>query len=99
MKIILTSPRGFCAGVNMAVAALETALKLFGSPLYVFHEIVHNKHIVDRFRQQGVFFVEQVEEVPPGARLMYSAHGISPEVHRVANERGLQVIDATCPLV
>jgi len=99
MKIILTSPRGFCAGVNMAVAALETALKLFGAPLYVFHEIVHNKHIVDRFRQQGVVFVDEVEEVPPGARLMYSAHGISPEVHRVANERRLQVIDATCPLV
>ena len=99
MKIVLTSPRGFCAGVNMAVAALETALKLLGSPLYVFHEIVHNKHIVDRFRQLGVVFVDEVEEVPPGGRLMYSAHGISPEVHRVAQERGLQVIDATCPLV
>jgi 4-hydroxy-3-methylbut-2-enyl diphosphate reductase len=99
MKIILTRPRGFCAGVNMAVTALETALKMFGSPLYVYHEIVHNKHIVDRFRQQGVVFVDHVDEVPSGGRLMYSAHGISPEVQRASEERGLRIIDATCPLV
>ncbi len=99
MKIILARPRGFCAGVNMAVTALETALKIFGAPLYVYHEIVHNKHIVERFRQQGVVFVDRVDEVPPGARLMYSAHGISPEVQQAAQQRSLQVIDATCPLV
>ena len=99
MKIILARPRGFCAGVNMAVTALETALKLFGAPLYVYHEIVHNKHIVERFRQQGVVFVDRVDEVPAGSRLMYSAHGISPEVQQAAQERSLQVIDATCPLV
>ncbi|MGI8979551.1 MAG: 4-hydroxy-3-methylbut-2-enyl diphosphate reductase [Pirellulaceae bacterium] len=99
MKIILTSPRGFCAGVNMAVAALETALKLCGAPLYVYHEIVHNKHIVERFRRLGVVFVDHVDEVPAGARLMYSAHGISPEVQQAARERGLRIIDATCPLV
>jgi 4-hydroxy-3-methylbut-2-enyl diphosphate reductase len=99
MKIILTRPRGFCAGVNMAVSALETALRIYGAPLYVFHEIVHNKHIVERFRSQGVVFVNEVAEVPSGARLMYSAHGISPEVHKASLERGLRVIDATCPLV
>lgn len=99
MKIILTRPRGFCAGVNMAVTALETSLKIFGAPLYVYHEIVHNKHIVERFRQQGVIFVDHVDEVPHGARLMYSAHGISPEVQQAALQRSLQVIDATCPLV
>ena len=99
MKIILARPRGFCAGVNMAVTALETALKIFGAPLYVYHEIVHNKHIVERFRQQGVVFVDRVDEVPRGGRLMYSAHGISPEVQQAARERSLQVIDATCPLV
>lgn len=99
MKIILARPRGFCAGVNMAVTALETALKIFGAPLYVYHEIVHNKHIVERFRQQGVVFVDRVDEVPAGSRLMYSAHGISPEVQQAAQERSLQVIDATCPLV
>lgn len=99
MKILLAQPRGFCAGVNMAVDALETALQLYGTPLYVYHEIVHNKHIVERFRDQGVVFVDEIEEVPPGSRVMYSAHGISPQVHAAALERNLQVIDATCPLV
>lgn len=99
MKIILTRPRGFCAGVTMAVTALETAVKMYGAPLYVYHEIVHNKHIVERFREQGVVFVDHVDEVPSGGRLMYSAHGISPEVQRASQERGLQTIDATCPLV
>jgi 4-hydroxy-3-methylbut-2-enyl diphosphate reductase len=99
MRILLASPRGFCAGVNMAIEALDRALELFGAPLYVFHEIVHNRHVVERFRGQGVVFVNDVDEVPSGSRLMYSAHGISPEVHRAAQERQLQVIDATCPLV
>lgn len=99
MKIVLAQPRGFCAGVNMAVTALETALRFYGAPFYVYHEIVHNKHIVERFRDQGVVFVEDISEVPSGSRLMYSAHGISPEVQQAATERGLQVIDATCPLV
>ncbi|HXT57066.1 MAG TPA: 4-hydroxy-3-methylbut-2-enyl diphosphate reductase [Pirellulales bacterium] len=99
MRILLASPRGFCAGVNMAIEALERALDLFGAPLYVFHEIVHNRHVVEGFRRKGVVFVDSVQEVPPGSRLMYSAHGISPAVHRAAEERQLQVIDATCPLV
>ena len=99
MKIVLAQPRGFCAGVNMAVTALETALKIFGTPFYVFHEIVHNRHIVDRFRAQGVVFVEDINEVPRGSRLMYSAHGISPEIQQAASQRQLKIIDATCPLV
>jgi 4-hydroxy-3-methylbut-2-enyl diphosphate reductase len=99
MKILLVSPRGFCAGVNMAIEALERAISLFGTPLYVFHEIVHNRHVVDRFRQKGVVFVDHVHDVPPGSHLMYSAHGISPDVHQAAQERKLRVVDATCPLV
>jgi 4-hydroxy-3-methylbut-2-enyl diphosphate reductase len=83
----------------MAIEALERALALFGAPLYVFHEIVHNRHVVEGFRRKGAIFVDDVQEVPPGSRLMYSAHGISPAVHRAAEERQLQVIDATCPLV
>jgi 4-hydroxy-3-methylbut-2-enyl diphosphate reductase len=99
MKIILASPRGFCAGVNMAIETLELAIKLFGVPIYVYHEIVHNKHVVERFRSQGVVFVEDLTEVPAGGQLLYSAHGVSPEVRRVAAERRLKTIDATCPLV
>ncbi len=99
MKIILASPRGFCAGVNMAIETLELTLKLFGPPIYVYHEIVHNKHVVERFRGQGAVFVEEIGEVPEGAHLLYSAHGVSPEVRRLAIERRLKTIDATCPLV
>lgn len=99
MKIILASPRGFCAGVNMAIDTLELAIKLFGVPVYVYHEIVHNKHVVDRFRAKGAVFVEHLSEVPEGAQLLYSAHGVSPEIRRVAAERRLKTIDATCPLV
>jgi 4-hydroxy-3-methylbut-2-enyl diphosphate reductase len=99
MKIILARPRGFCAGVNMAVEALETALERFGAPLYVYHEIVHNRHIVERFRKRGVTFVDSIDDVPAGGRVMYSAHGVSPQVERAAKERGLFVLDATCPLV
>ncbi len=99
MKVLLASPRGFCAGVKMAIGSLTRAQELFGTPLYVYHEIVHNKHVVEAFRKSGVFFVQDVEEVPRGGRLLYSAHGVSPQVHRQAQRRQLQTIDATCPLV
>jgi len=99
MKILLASPRGFCAGVNMAIDTLETAIRLYGTPIYVFHEIVHNKHVVDRFVAEGAVFVDRVEEVPEGGVLLFSAHGVAPEVRRVAAERRLRAIDATCPLV
>jgi 4-hydroxy-3-methylbut-2-enyl diphosphate reductase len=99
MNIILASPRGFCAGVNMAIETLELAIKLYGTPIFVYHEIVHNKHVVDRFRAEGAVFVEHLSEVPHGSTLLYSAHGVSPEIRRVSAERGLKTIDATCPLV
>jgi 4-hydroxy-3-methylbut-2-enyl diphosphate reductase len=99
MKIILASPRGFCAGVNMAIESLELALQACGPPLYVYHEIVHNQFVVKTFREKGVVFVEELGDVPPGATLLFSAHGVSPEVRRIAIERNLQTIDATCPLV
>jgi 4-hydroxy-3-methylbut-2-enyl diphosphate reductase len=99
MKIILASPRGFCAGVNMAIETLELAIRYFGVPIYVYHEIVHNKYVVDRFRAMGAVFVEELDEVPKGATLLYSAHGVSPEIRRVSKERQLKTIDATCPLV
>jgi 4-hydroxy-3-methylbut-2-enyl diphosphate reductase len=99
MKILLASPRGFCAGVNMAIETLETAIRLYGTPIYVFHEIVHNKHVVDRFVREGAVFVDRVEDVPEGAVLLFSAHGVAPEVRRVAADRRLNAIDATCPLV
>ena len=99
MKIVLAGPRGFCAGVNMAIDTLELAIKLFGTPIYVYHEIVHNRYVVDRFRDQGAVFVDHLDEVPEGAHLLYSAHGVSPEIRRVSAERNLKTIDATCPLV
>jgi 4-hydroxy-3-methylbut-2-enyl diphosphate reductase len=99
MKVILASPRGFCAGVNMAIEALNLALKTLPPPIYVYHEIVHNKYVVDHFRTQGVTFVDHLSEVPPGSTLLFSAHGVSPEIRRVAKERKLRAIDATCPLV
>jgi 4-hydroxy-3-methylbut-2-enyl diphosphate reductase len=99
MKILLASPRGFCAGVNMAIETLETAIRLYGTPIYVFHEIVHNKHVVDRFVREGAVFVDRVEDVPEGAVLLFSAHGVAPEVRRIAADRKLNAIDATCPLV
>jgi 4-hydroxy-3-methylbut-2-en-1-yl diphosphate reductase len=99
MKILLASPRGFCAGVNMAIETLETAIRLYGTPIYVFHEIVHNKHVVDRFVREGAVFVDRVEDVPEGAVLLFSAHGVAPEVRQVAVTRKLNAIDATCPLV
>lgn len=99
MKIILANPRGFCAGVNMAIESLERALELFGPPLYVYHEIVHNKYVVDRFKKRGVVFVEGLEEVPEGSPLLYSAHGVSPQIREESRLRALRTIDATCPLV
>ena len=99
MKIILASPRGFCAGVNMAIETLERSIALFGAPVYVYHEIVHNKHVVERFRGEGAVFVDDLHDVPEGGNLLFSAHGVSPEVRQVAQERRLKTIDATCPLV
>ena len=99
MKILLANPRGFCAGVNMAIECLERALEIFGSPVYVYHEIVHNKPVVDRFRERGAVFVDDLDEVPEGAPLLYSAHGVSPVVREHAARRSLKAIDATCPLV
>ena len=99
MKIILANPRGFCAGVNMAIDSLERALKLFGTPIYVYHEIVHNRPVVERFRKQGVVFVDDLSEVPEGATVLYSAHGVAPAIRAAASARRLRAIDATCPLV
>jgi 4-hydroxy-3-methylbut-2-enyl diphosphate reductase len=99
MEIILANPRGFCAGVNMAIECLERTLELFGPPVYVYHEIVHNKFVVERFRNLGTVFVESLDEVPIGAPLLYSAHGVSPQIRQFAKERQLRAIDATCPLV
>jgi 4-hydroxy-3-methylbut-2-enyl diphosphate reductase len=99
MKIILANPRGFCAGVNMAIESLERALEFFGPPLYVYHEIVHNKYVVERFRRAGAVFVESMDEVPEGSPLLYSAHGVSPQIREQARRRKLRAIDATCPLV
>jgi 4-hydroxy-3-methylbut-2-en-1-yl diphosphate reductase len=99
VRILLAAPRGFCAGVNMAIESLRRAIERFGTPIYVYHEIVHNRHVVERFRRQGVAFVDDLDQVPQGAHLLYSAHGVSPEIRRKAQERGLRTIDATCPLV
>ncbi len=99
MKIILANPRGFCAGVNMAIECVERMLKLKGAPIYVYHEIVHNLHVVERFTRQGAIFVDSIDEVPEGATVVYSAHGVSPEVRQRAAERRLIQVDATCPLV
>jgi 4-hydroxy-3-methylbut-2-enyl diphosphate reductase len=99
MKILLANPRGFCAGVNMAIECLDESIRMFGPNVYVYHEIVHNKYVVERFTKQGVTFVNSIEEVPSGSILLYSAHGISPEIRRQARDRNLRTIDATCPLV
>ena len=99
MKVILANPRGFCAGVNMAIDVVDEALRLKGPPIYVYHEIVHNRHVVEDFERRGVTFVDDVSDVPPGAVLVYSAHGISPAVRGEAKARRLVEIDATCPLV
>jgi 4-hydroxy-3-methylbut-2-enyl diphosphate reductase len=99
MRVLLANPRGFCAGVNMAIESLELALASLEPPIYVYHEIVHNKYVVDHFRGRGVVFVDDLADVPAGATLLFSAHGVSPEIRRVARERNLRAIDATCPLV
>ncbi len=99
MKILLANPRGFCAGVNMAIDVVDQVLELKGPPVYVFHEIVHNRHVVDGFRARGVTFVDTIDEVPEGGLVVYSAHGISPTVRKEAKNRKLVEVDATCPLV
>jgi 4-hydroxy-3-methylbut-2-enyl diphosphate reductase len=99
MKILLANPRGFCAGVNMAIESLDRALQLYGTPLYVYHEIVHNRPVVDRFQSRGVVFVDDIDQIPNGAHVLYSAHGVAPAIRQAAAERNLHAIDATCPLV
>ena len=99
MRVVLASPRGFCAGVDRAVDIVEQALEQFGSPIYVRHEVVHNRFVVDRLREAGAVFVDELDEVPDGATVIFSAHGVSLAVRDEANKRGLQVFDATCPLV
>jgi 4-hydroxy-3-methylbut-2-enyl diphosphate reductase len=98
-KLLLAAPRGYCAGVERAVQAVEKALELYGAPVYVRKEIVHNKHVVDELRQRGAVFVDSETEVPEQATVVFSAHGVAPSVHENANERRLRTIDATCPLV
>src|ERR1700739_4117918 len=98
-KIILLRPRGFCAGVVRAIDVVKIALDLYGAPIYVRKEIVHNKHVVDELREAGAVFVEELDEVPEGARAIFSAHGVAPSVRKQAKERKLDIIDATCPLV
>ena len=98
-KIVLAAPRGFCAGVAYAIEVVDLALKIHGAPLYVRHAIVHNEHVVRSFEAQGVIFVEDVNEIPEGSVVVFSAHGVSPEVRRESASRNLTIIDATCPLV
>ena len=98
-SVLLAAPRGYCAGVDRAVITVEKALDLYGAPVYVRKQIVHNKHVVADLESRGAVFVEEIAEVPEGATVVFSAHGVSPEVHRQAEERSLKTIDATCPLV
>jgi 4-hydroxy-3-methylbut-2-en-1-yl diphosphate reductase len=98
-EILLAEPRGFCAGVDRAIEIVERALLKFGAPIYVRHEIVHNTYVVNDLKARGAIFIEDLADVPPGATLVFSAHGVSQEVRREATERGFQVFDATCPLV
>lgn len=99
MKVMLAEPRGFCAGVDRAIAVVEQAIEQFGAPVYVRHEIVHNKFVVEALRNQGAVFINEVEDAPDGALLIFSAHGVSQAVQQAAKQREVQVIDATCPLV
>jgi 4-hydroxy-3-methylbut-2-enyl diphosphate reductase len=98
-EVLLAEPRGFCAGVDRAIDIVERALAKFGAPIYVRHEIVHNTHVVNDLRQRGAVFIEELDDVPPGATLVFSAHGVSQAVQREAERRGFQIFDATCPLV
>jgi 4-hydroxy-3-methylbut-2-enyl diphosphate reductase len=99
MEILLASPRGYCAGVDRAIDVVRIALELYGAPVYVRHEIVHNRHVVESLRERGAIFVDHLADVPRGAVVVFSAHGVSPEIRREAKERDLRAIDATCPLV
>lgn len=99
MQVLLARPRGFCAGVTRAIAIVERAIEVFGAPIYVRHEIVHNRTVVQKLRDQGAVFVDEVSEVPDGATLIFSAHGVSKAVQREAQGRNLRIFDATCPLV
>jgi 4-hydroxy-3-methylbut-2-en-1-yl diphosphate reductase len=99
LRVVLAQPRGFCAGVERAIEIVERALKKFGPPIYVRHEIVHNRHVVDDLRKRGAIFVDELAQIPPGAMTVFSAHGVAKRVEELAEERGLPVIDATCPLV
>ena len=99
MRVVLAQPRGFCAGVERAIEIVERAIAKFGPPIYVRHEIVHNRHVVEDLRQRGAVFVDEIDEIPPGAMTIFSAHGVAKRVEEVALERRLPVIDATCPLV
>ncbi|UGQ09429.1 4-hydroxy-3-methylbut-2-enyl diphosphate reductase [Yinghuangia sp. ASG 101] len=98
-RVLLAAPRGYCAGVDRAIVTVEKALELYGAPVYVRHEIVHNKHVVETLRKRGAIFVDEAYEVPEGATVIFSAHGVAPVVHEQAAERRLKTIDATCPLV
>jgi len=99
MKIVLANPRGFCAGVDRAIEIVNRALDIFGAPIYVKHEVVHNKFVVDGLKKKGAIFIEELSDVPPGSTLIYSAHGVSQAVKNEAEQRGFRVFDATCPLV
>ena len=99
LRVVLAQPRGFCAGVERAIEIVERALKKYGPPIYVRHEIVHNRHVVEDLRTRGAVFVDELDEIPAGAMTVFSAHGVAKRVEEVARERGLPVIDATCPLV
>jgi 4-hydroxy-3-methylbut-2-enyl diphosphate reductase len=99
VRVLLANPRGFCAGVDRAIEIVELALRRYGPPVYVRHEIVHNRHVVDGLRAKGAVFVDDPDQAPPGALLVYSAHGVSPAVRAASERRGLRSIDATCPLV
>jgi len=98
-EIIVAAPRGFCAGVDRAISIVEKALEVYGAPLYVHHEIVHNKHVVEGLRQKGVIFVDAIDEIPAAQTVIFSAHGVSPAVVALAKDKNLKILDATCPLV